>query len=324
MRPLKIAFSDFWPGFNETDNRIWEALSLLYQVELCPEIRRADLLVFGDFGTRHWEFTGRKVYLTGENMVPDFGQCDLAFSPMEIPGDERAVRLPYYAQVFKDPTSLLRPPGYKADPYLDRSVFCSFVTSNPACRMRNRIFKALHKRRPIASGGTLFNTTGRRIDDKMAFLRKARFNLACENSRSPGYITEKLVDAVNACAIPIYWGAPDVYRDFDPRCLINISAYANLDEAIEAILRIDHDEAARRRILEAPIFLGNVAPECMSTNRLLAPLSQLIETRSPARRHPRVRRLHEHVKASQNLLSYKFEKFLCKLEARLWRLGLRT
>jgi hypothetical protein len=189
--------------------------------------------------------------------------------------------------------------------------------------MRNRIFKSLHRKKPVASGGTLFNTTGTKIDDKMAFLRRARFNLACENSRSPGYVTEKLVDAIHACAVPIYWGAPDVGRDFDPRCLINISDYADLDEATEAILRVDQDEAARRRILEAPVFLGNAAPECMSPQHLLAPLTDLLESRSPARRHPRVRRLHEHIRASRHSLSYKFEKFLCKLEAKLWRHGLR-
>jgi hypothetical protein len=323
MRPLRIAFSDFWPGFDAVDNRIWEVLSLRYKVELCPDIRSADLLVFGDFGTLHWDFAGRKVYLTGENMVPDFEQCDLAFSPLEIPGDRRAIRLPYYAQVFKEPKSLLRPPGYTAEPYLDRPAFCSFVASNPSCRMRNKIFKSLHHRRPVASGGMLFNTTGGRIDDKMAFLGQARFNLACENSSSPGYVTEKLVDAINACSIPIYWGAPDVCRDFDPRCLINISDFEDLDEATEAILRIDHDKTARRRILEAPVFHDNVAPECMSQDYLLAPLLELIENRSPARRHPRVRQLHEHIKVSQSLLSYKFEKFLCKLEAKLWRHGLR-
>jgi len=323
MRPLRIAFSDFWPGFEAVENRVWEALSLRYEIELTSETRYADLLVFGDFGTRHWDFQGRKVYLTGENMVPDFDQCDLAFSPVEIPGDRRAVRLPYYAQVLKEAKPFLRAPGYKADPYLDRPAFCSFVSSNPTCRMRNRIFKSLHRKKPVASGGTLFNTTGTKIDDKMAFLRRARFNLACENSRSPGYVTEKLVDAIHACAVPIYWGAPDVGRDFDPRCLINISDYADLDEATEAILRVDQDEAARRRILEAPVFLGNAAPECMSPQHLLAPLTDLLESRSPARRHPRVRRLHEHIRASRHSLSYKFEKFLCKLEAKLWRHGLR-
>ncbi len=94
MRPLRIAFSDFHPGFDPRDNRIWRALAGRFALTLAGEGESSDLLVYSDFGRKHWGYQGLKVYLTGENMRPDFAECDLAFTPFEIPGEPRAVRLP--------------------------------------------------------------------------------------------------------------------------------------------------------------------------------------------------------------------------------------
>jgi hypothetical protein len=49
-----------------------------------------------------------------------------------------------------------------------------------------------------------------RCGDKIAVASRYRFALVMENQRQPGYITEKLLDAFAAGAVPIYWGAPDV------------------------------------------------------------------------------------------------------------------
>lgn len=321
MRPLRLAFADHYPGFKPRGNRIWKALRSLYSLELTEDLAQADLLVFGDFSERHRNYSGKKVYLTGENMLPDFDQCDLAFTPAESPDEPRAVRLPLYAQVLDDAAALIRPSGYDATARLNRPGFCSFVVSNPVCRTRNRIFKSIHRRRPVASGGKHFNNTGGPVPDKMAFLSGFRFNIACENSRSPGYITEKLLDPILVGSVPIYWGAPDLLRDFDPRCMINVSDYATLDELGEAVLRIDDDPVARRRLLEAPVFARNLPPACMDGAYVVAPLVDLIENRRAAPRRFRPRRIREHVKEARGTFAYKMDKTICKMEAMLWRLG---
>lgn len=324
MRPLRLAFSDHYPGFNPCGNRIWKTLSSRYRLELTDNLSATDLLVYGDFSHRHWSYSGKKVYLTGENMLPDFDQCDLAFTPAELPGDPRAVRLPLYAQIFDDADPLIRPAGYVATHHLGRPGFCSFVVSNPICRMRNRIFKTLHRRKSVASGGNHFNNTGGPVADKMGFLRGYRFNIACENSSSPSYITEKLIDPILAGSIPIYWGAPDVHRDFDSRCMINVSDYGSLNELAAEVVRIDGDVNARRQILESPVFLGNRPPACMNEENIAGPLIDLIENRQASPRRIRERRLREHVRKEQGAFAYRTEKLTCKLEALLWRLGWRN
>lgn len=321
MRPLRLGFCDHYAGFEPRGNRIWKALSSRYRLELTDDLSATDLLVYGDFSTRHWSYVGKKVYLTGENMLPDFDQCDLAFTPAESTDEPRAVRLPLYAQVLDNADPLLRPAGYDATRHLDRPGFCSFVVSNPISRIRNRIFKTLHRRRAVASGGRHFNNTGGPVPDKDAFLRGYRFNIACENSASPGYITEKLVDPILAGSIPIYWGAPDVSRDFDPRCMINVSDYGSLDDLASAVLRTDADPEARRRLLQAPVFLGNRPPACMTDEHVAGPLVDLIENRRPSPRRIRERRIREHVKEARGPFAYKRDKIICKMESFFWKLG---
>ncbi len=321
MRPLRIAYSDFMPAERPES---WPALRLLAQSRPVDfsDFEEADLLLYSDFGERHWDFKGLKVYVTGENMLPDFEQCDLAFTPLEVPDDPRAVRLPYYAQVLPALGSLVRPAGKEAGAHSRRDKFCCFVASNPRGQERNAFFRKLNRRTRVDSGGRHFNNTGTRLLDKRAFLSGFRMNLAFENSRSPGYITEKLVEALLAGCIPIYWGAPDVDRDFNPRCMINVSDFKNFDEAIDHILAVDANDAASRAILDEPAFRENRAPPCLEPAFMASPIMRLIDAgRAPGKRNYRHRRLREHAYASpfrQSLVSLK-----CRLDGLAWKMGLR-
>lgn len=54
------------------------------------------------------------------------------------------------------------------------------------------------------------------IGDKKKALKGAKFNFCSENCSSPGYVTEKIFDALLAGTVPVYFGAPDI-GDFVPR-----------------------------------------------------------------------------------------------------------
>ena len=320
---LRIAFTDFYQGFNVTNNRIWNALKGHYQLELTENLSNANLLVFGDFGTDHWRFNGRKIYLTGENMLPDFNQCDLAFTPAEIPGDNRAIRLPLYAQYVDSLSSLIRPLGYNATTQLNKKGFCSFVVSNSECRFRNKLFKTIHRRRAVASGGKHFNTIGSITGNKLEFIKDYQFNIACENSSSPGYITEKLIDPLLAGSIPIYWGDPEIERDFNLQCMINVRDFKSLNDLVDYILMVAENNSLKQSILEAPVFRDNQLPACTTDKYVSESVIDLLENRSAGIRVPRIRRLREHLKSKQDYLSYKYEKLFCKMESLLWNQGFR-
>lgn len=321
MRPLRIAFSDFCNVVRPDDVDFLRPIKASRPIEFV-DFDDADLLIYSDFGERHWDFKGLKIYMTGENMLPDFGQCDLAFTPFESPDEPRAVRMPYYAQMLPSLGSLVRSPDYDARALLGRGKFCSFVASNPRGPERNAFFRALHRRRAVDSAGRHFNTTGARLKCKHTFLLGYRMNLAFENTRSAGYVTEKLVEPLLAGCVPIYWGAPDVTRDFNPDCMINVADFPDFGSAIDHILAVDADPAARLAILNAPPFRGNVEPACLAPSYMADHIIKLIDSGvKPGRRTYRHRRLREHVYGS--FLRQSWVSLKCRIEGLAWKLGAR-
>lgn len=321
MPTLKVAFSDGAKAYNPASVRI---LSLLTKSGHAVESKfaDADLLIYSDFGEQHWSFRGLKVYITGENMVPDFDQCDLAFSPVEDLHNQRCIRLPYYAQVLPTMGSLVRGTEWRPQDYVNRPKFCSFVASNPRGSFRNAFFKKLNRIKKIDSAGRHFNNFGPPVADKLTFLKDYRFNLAFENSQSTGYVTEKLIEPLLMGCIPIYWGAPDVTRDFNPACMINVSDFSNFTAAADYILQADRDESLRLRHLSASPFHHNILPSVLDDSHLINPIIRLIGSGvKPGPRKYRKRRLREHV--YQSPISQTLTSLGCRLEGILWRLGCR-
>jgi len=126
----------------------------------------------------------------------------------------------------------------------------------------------LGEHEPVRSGGKLFNNTGGPVPDKTAFLQNARFGLAVENTSRPGYITEKITDVFAAGAIPVYWGAPDVARDFNPAAFVNCHDFPTLRAAADAVRALDRDPARYAAMLAEPPFLNNAEPAALHAERV--------------------------------------------------------
>jgi hypothetical protein len=319
---IRLAFSDHYPTFDPKASRIYRSLSASAPVRLCDINEAPDLLIFGDFGRAHWGFDGLKAYVTGENMKPDFDQCDLAFTPFEVAGDERYVRLPFYAQVLEDATMLTdrASSGHRREL---ADFFCSFVVSNPRSWPRNRFFKKLNRRRRVDSGGSLFNNVGGRVPDKLQFIASHRFNIAFENTETDGYITEKLTDPLLTGTIPIYWGAPDVLRDFNAGCFIHARDFDDPDSLADFVIELDKDADRQIRYLSAPAFPNDALPLCLTDAYVADPIMKLLKDGKPGKRAYRERRVREHVYQGRSWLTNKWERIGCRLEAHAWKFGWR-
>ncbi|MFM8697385.1 MAG: glycosyltransferase family 10 domain-containing protein, partial [Phycisphaerales bacterium] len=192
------------------------ALRRRFDVEVVPIEASADVLFFSDFGTGHFRHQGLKVWFSCENMLPDPHQSDFALTSLHRPGDPRHFRIPEFLYAIDSPDALVRPSGFDAAAEARaKRHFWSFVVSNPRGRERNALFRALDARRGVRSGGRHYNNVGGPVRDKQAFLAECRFAICFENTEAGGYTTEKLTDAFLARTVPIYWGNPDVARDFD-------------------------------------------------------------------------------------------------------------
>jgi hypothetical protein len=112
----------------------------------------------------------------------------------------------------------------------------------------------LSKYRHVDSAGRHLNNTGFRIVDKASLQKGYKFSIAFENSSSPGYTSEKIVQAYAAGTVPIYWGDPDVGLDFNSESFVNCHDYPSFEMAIERVIELDNNEQAFARMYEAPFF----------------------------------------------------------------------
>jgi hypothetical protein len=323
MKPrLSIATCDIVQREDPVESLWAELLRDHYEIVAAP-VETADVTFYCDWGQEHWRARGRKIYFTGENMEPDYNECDFALTSNHRENDPKHFRWPYYAQILPDPTTLIKPANYDPAAILAaKKKFCCFIASNPRAPERNRFFKMLRRHKPVDSGGRHFNTLGYVVKDKLAFAGDYKFIVAFENSRWPGYTTEKIVDAMLAGGLPIYWGNPEVGRDFNPRSFVNANDFPNLEALVEHLIELDRDDARYLEHLRQPWFNNNTPPPPTDRALLQRALLDFIQSGvGPGPRRYRKRRLREHAYSSplaQTLVSAR-----CRLEGALWKLGFR-
>tara|TARA_R110002072_G_scaffold32882_1_gene99675 strand:- start:96 stop:548 length:453 start_codon:yes stop_codon:yes gene_type:complete len=66
----------------------------------------------------------------------------------------------------------------------------------------------------------------------MKLFNQYKFIIACENSHTAGYITEKLFNVFLSKSIAIYDGAPDIHEFIKPKCFIPLSPNLGRDIAV--------------------------------------------------------------------------------------------
>lgn len=258
MKTIKLYFSDFWNGFNPSDNFFIQQLQLNYNVIL--DSVNPDYLIYSWNGNKHYRYKNAiKIYFTGENDVPDFNECDYAIGFQPIRFNDRYLRMPLYVLYDCFP-KLSNPKQEISDAELLNRDFCSFVVSNAkgADPMREYFFMELSKYKRIDSGGKYLNNIGGPVKDKYEFIRKYKFNLAFENSLAPGYTTEKLLEPLTENTVPVYWGNPEVDKDFNKEAFVFVNDFETTDKAIQEIIRLDNDDEAYLRMVRAqPITNGH-------------------------------------------------------------------
>jgi len=102
-----------------------------------------------------------------------------------------------------------------------REKFASLVARHDTSGLRRAIFQEISQIGKVDCDGILMHNNDdlklQYHDNKTEYLRSYRFNICPENSNTYGYVTEKLLDAIAAGCIPLYWGSdnnpePDVFN----------------------------------------------------------------------------------------------------------------
>jgi len=303
--PLRVAISDFWtPPEKAIQSHLFRLLSKRFQLELDD---RADVLIYSCFGERFHKFDGLRIFYTGENKRPDFHECDYAFS-FDYPTSKRNYRLPLY-RLHPGFEELLAPRDV-ASVMSGKTEFCNFVYSNPAPGERDEFFRLLSEYKPVLSGGRHLNNIGGPVIDKFAFMRPCKFSIAFENSSYPGYTTEKILHAFETGTVPIYWGNPEVARDFNPQAFINCHEFPDFASVVEQVKQIDQDDERFRHLLAQPALLDNRVPGELTDEAILDRFQTILE--NPTRQ-----------RTAATALSYKLAQINKRVRRQIKRSGRR-
>ena len=269
---LKIKFVDFWTGFNSNNNKILNLIKDNYNIEYSDH---PDLIIYSCYGTEFLKYSCPRIFYTAENIRPDFRFCDFAVS-FDYNNYPNHLRMPLFLVYFnnefltsdRDAKALLH----------KKTGFCSFVVSNATeTEQRISFFHELSKYKEIASGGKYANNVGGPVANKRDFIRKYLFNIAFENSSYPGYTTEKIAEPWLEGCIPIYWGDPEIARDINPDCFINMHNFNSFDSAITYIKEVDASPTLQIKYLSAPFFKNNIVPEHLKDEVIAKKLKHFID-----------------------------------------------
>jgi hypothetical protein len=270
MKRIKIWFSGMGGKFNPNNNFISKYLKKHFIVELD---KNPDYLFYSVNSIDYLNYKCIRIFYTAENLVPDFNLCDYAIGFSYLTFADRYIRFPIY---LVDGFNAYYGDNYSADllrathkhenveiAYNEKTEFCAFVYSNKeAVRCRLKLFSALSKYKQVNSGGKYLNNVGGSITDKYEFQRKHKFVIACENSSTSGYTTEKIVHAYSAQAIPIYWGNQDIEKEFNGKSFINCNKFGltsdgedvAIDKIVDEVIRLDSNEQEYKRVLSENAF----------------------------------------------------------------------
>lgn len=266
MKQIKIKFSGMGGRFNPENNFIINVLRKRYDVLISD---KPDFLFYSVNSKDFLNYNCVRIYYTAENLVPDFNICDYGIGFHHIEFGDRYIRYPLYlvdgfrAYESDDYASDLTRALHKHEHQEDKTDFCAFVYSNAeAIKCRQKMFDALSSYKKVNSGGRYLNNVGGSVESKYEFQKKHKFVIAFENTSSPGYTTEKIVHVFSAGAVPIYWGNPEITKEFNLGSFINCHDYGLTEkgepEAIRAIVeevkRLDQDDVAYERMLRTPAF----------------------------------------------------------------------
>ena len=259
MRTIKVKFCDCIWGKSPKDTLIYKLLSQHYNIEFSEE---PDYLFSGGRGNDHWKSPSKcvKIVTIGENVVPDFNAFDYAIGFDYLSFPDRYCRIPLY--VFYDNYELLKKKHNQeisfSDDFLLNRAFCSMVVSNNihASPMRETFFHELSKYKPVSSGGRFMNNIGKPngVEDKETFCKGFKFNIAFENSSSPGYTTEKILQPLSWGVMPIYWGNPYIEQEFSSDCFIHVKDEKDIKASIEKIVALDNDDMSYLKSINTPPF----------------------------------------------------------------------
>ena len=266
---LTVSFCDWWQneycgGIFDINNNFFTNLLREYgdnyEIKIVNPSETPNVLFYSIFGNSHQTYTAsRKVFFSGE----PYGQRENAdFNITFDSNSYKNTRVPLWLCYFSN--SLLDESSKRqnnTNVIPNRMKFCSFVATGPGLQNnRQEFIEKLSKYKQVDCGGSFLNNIGYNVplglncSGKIEHNNNYKFAMAFESTVYPGYVTEKICDVFKSNCIPIYWGHPDVVKDFNPISFINANNFSNFDELVDYIIKVDNNEILYKSFFKSSLL----------------------------------------------------------------------
>jgi GR25 family glycosyltransferase involved in LPS biosynthesis len=253
-----VAFCDWWTdeyggGKFDVNDNFFVNLIKTHCGGITPvgPSQTPDVLFYSVFGQSAPHYSaGRKVFFAGEP-VPH--RADADFNITFDASNAANTRVPLWVCYFDEALLTTRQIS-------KREKFCSYIATNPGVNRQTFVEQLSSQYKRVDCGGKHLNNIGGAIppgtnaSGKIEHGKQYKFAIAFENKQYPGYVTEKICDAYKSGCIPIYWGTPDIIKDFNPSTFINANDFSDFDALIDHIRRVDCDDALYASYFKEPVL----------------------------------------------------------------------
>lgn len=212
-----------------------------------------------------------------------------------LPEKVNMVYIPYYVISFYErfrnvPNSLIKSSEYNSNQILQsKKNFCAFLYYNCDIKYRIKFFHILSQYKKVDPLGKCLNKNKEcdRFyfkDGQMSYLDLAvskykpyKFVICFESKNKKGYISEKIVNAMLANAIPIYSGSNEIIKHFNKKAFINSNDFKTFEELSDYIKKLDNDDNLYKKMLQEPWFENNKLPNWFSIGLFSSVIKNLIK-----------------------------------------------
>jgi len=264
---ITISFTDWWleeyngGNFDRENNYFTKLFTDYtdYKIKVIEPHENPDILFYSIFGYQHQSLSAkRKIFFSGESQSK---REDANYNITFDENCENNCRLPLWIIYLND--ALIENCNIKNGIFekANKNKFCSIICQRDnENNKRSEIVNKLSTYKKVDCGGPFLNNIGYIVprgtncSGKIYHHSNYKFVLTFENRMYPGYVTEKILDEYKSNSIPIYWGTPDVVKDFNPETFINANDFNSIDELVNHIIKVDNDDELYNSYFNKPIF----------------------------------------------------------------------
>ena len=249
MKTIKIHFVGFWENLDFENNIFTSLLKRRYHVVF--DDKDPDFLFCSALGKPfdYMQYDCPRIMYTGEFLSANFNTVDYFIGYDDISFGDRALRFPLFLMdKLGDDTSNRILTEDEAKAILDsKEYFCNYIFGHDTeLGIREKILEGLSAYKRVECAGRHRNNMPNgevfQMNTKMPFMKKCKFSIAAESVRYPGFTSEKIGHAFDALSIPVYFGDPDVGKDFNQNAFVDYNQYHDVDDMVKQVIEIDRND----------------------------------------------------------------------------------